>query len=134
VGTAPPERAGAASAIQETSSEFGGALGIAMLGSLIVAVYRRAMAESALEGVPPAVAEAARTSLGVAADAAAALPGPAGAALLEASREAFAQAFVLTASISAAVALAAALLALFMLRHVAGPPRAAPATPPRPCV
>ncbi|NDZ16784.1 MFS transporter [Variovorax sp. WS11] len=132
VGTAPPERAGAASAIQETSSEFGGALGIAMLGSLIVAVYRNAMAGNALEGVPPAVAEAARSGLGVAADAAAALPGPAGAALLEASREAFAQAFGLTASISAGVALAAALLAAFMLRGVGGPPRAAPAAP-APC-
>src|SRR5690606_18910046 len=33
VGAAPPERAGVASAISETSSEFGGALGIAILGS-----------------------------------------------------------------------------------------------------
>jgi DHA2 family multidrug resistance protein-like MFS transporter len=33
VGSAPPERAGAAAAISETSSEFGGALGIAVLGS-----------------------------------------------------------------------------------------------------
>ena len=44
VGTAPPERAGAASAISETSSELGGALGIAVLGSVVVAVYRRALA------------------------------------------------------------------------------------------
>src|SRR6266446_6203011 len=34
VGAAPPERAGAASAISETGSELGGALGIALLGSL----------------------------------------------------------------------------------------------------
>ena len=34
IGTAPPERAGAASAISETSSELGGALGIALLGSI----------------------------------------------------------------------------------------------------
>ncbi len=38
VGTAPPERAGAASAIAETGSEFGGALGIAILGSIGTAV------------------------------------------------------------------------------------------------
>ncbi|RZL93146.1 MAG: MFS transporter [Variovorax sp.] len=124
MGTAPPERAGAASAISETSSEFGGALGIALLGSVIVAIYRHAMSDAALAGVPPAVAAAARSGLGVAADAAAALPGPAGAALLDASREAFARAFEVTASISAAVALAAAVLAAVMLRRVGMPPTA----------
>jgi DHA2 family multidrug resistance protein-like MFS transporter len=40
VGTAPPDRAGAASGISETSSEFGGALGIAILGVIGTAVYR----------------------------------------------------------------------------------------------
>jgi MFS transporter, DHA2 family, multidrug resistance protein len=33
VGSAPPERAGSASAISETSAEFGGALGVAVMGS-----------------------------------------------------------------------------------------------------
>jgi DHA2 family multidrug resistance protein-like MFS transporter len=40
VGSAPPERAGAASAVSETSSELGGALGIAALGAVAAAVYR----------------------------------------------------------------------------------------------
>src|SRR4029079_848311 len=40
VGSARIERAGAASAISETSSELGGALGIAVLGSIGPAVYR----------------------------------------------------------------------------------------------
>ena len=44
VGAAPPERAGAASAISETGAELGGALGIAILGSIGTAVYRGAMA------------------------------------------------------------------------------------------
>jgi DHA2 family multidrug resistance protein-like MFS transporter len=122
VGTAPPERAGAASAISETSSEFGGALGIAVLGSVIVAIYRRAMGEARIEGVPQAALEAARANLGVAADTAATLPGPAGAALFDAGREAFARAFETTATISAAVALAAAVLAASMLRRVGMPP------------
>ena len=39
IGAAPPERAGSAAAISETSSELGGALGIALLGSLVTAVY-----------------------------------------------------------------------------------------------
>ena len=122
VGTAPPERAGAASAISETSSEFGGALGIAVLGSVIVAIYRHAMGEARLDGVPADALEAATANLGVAADTAATLPGPAGAALLDAGREAFAQAFEAAATISAAVALAAAVLAAIMLRRVGTPP------------
>jgi MFS transporter, DHA2 family, multidrug resistance protein len=40
VGAAPAERAGAASAISETGLELGGALGIALLGSIGTAVYR----------------------------------------------------------------------------------------------
>ncbi len=40
VGSAPPERAGAASGISETASELGGALGISVLGSIGVALYR----------------------------------------------------------------------------------------------
>ncbi len=46
VGSAPPERAGAASAISETSAEFGGALGVALLGSLVTYFYRAAMSAS----------------------------------------------------------------------------------------
>jgi DHA2 family multidrug resistance protein-like MFS transporter len=50
VGSAPPEHAGVASAISETGSEFGGALGIAILGSLGTAVYRGGMADSSRGG------------------------------------------------------------------------------------
>ena len=44
IGSAPPERAGAASGISETASELGGALGIALFGSLATAVYGAALA------------------------------------------------------------------------------------------
>ena len=46
VSSAPPERAGAASGISETGSELGGALGIAILGSIGVAVYRGQLADA----------------------------------------------------------------------------------------
>jgi DHA2 family multidrug resistance protein-like MFS transporter len=46
IGSAPPERAGAASGISETVSELGGALGIALLGTLATAVYGAALAPS----------------------------------------------------------------------------------------
>jgi DHA2 family multidrug resistance protein-like MFS transporter len=79
IGAAPPERAGAVSSISETSSEFGGALGIALLGSVGTAVYRDEMAEAVPAGVPPSAAEAARDTLGGAVAAAERLPGPLGA-------------------------------------------------------
>jgi DHA2 family multidrug resistance protein-like MFS transporter len=44
LAAAPPERAGAASGISETASELGGALGIALLGSLATAVFGAALA------------------------------------------------------------------------------------------
>ncbi|UUZ74886.1 MFS transporter [Polaromonas sp. P1(28)-13] len=117
VGAAPPERAGAAAAISETSSELGGALGIAVLGSVVTAVYRSAMADTVLYGVPPAAAQAARSTLGGAVAVAAQLPGVTGTALLNASRDAFAQAFQMAATISAVIVLATAILAAAMLRQ-----------------
>jgi drug/metabolite transporter (DMT)-like permease len=63
VGSAPPERAGAASGISETGSELGGALGIALFGSIGVAVYRAGLTE-----LPPSLSaeavHAARATLG----------------------------------------------------------------------
>ncbi len=117
VGSAPPERAGAAAAISETSSELGGALGIAVLGSVVTAVYRSGMADTVLSGVSVAAAQAARSTLGGAVAVAGQLPGASGAALLDASRGAFAHAFQVTATISALMVLATVLLAAFMLRQ-----------------
>ena len=48
IGAAPPERAGAAAGVSETSSELGGALGIALLGSLATAVFGAAFARETL--------------------------------------------------------------------------------------
>ena len=48
IGGAPPEQAGAASGISETASELGGALGIALLGSLATALFGAALARDTL--------------------------------------------------------------------------------------
>ena len=50
MGSAPPEQAGAATGISETSGELGGAVGIAILGSLGTAVYRSRVAGLAAGG------------------------------------------------------------------------------------
>jgi MFS transporter, DHA2 family, multidrug resistance protein len=118
VGAAPPERAGAAAGISETSSEFGGALGIAVLGAVGTAVYRGQIEGEVPAGVPSGAAEAARDTLGGAVAAGDELPGPLGPELVDAAREAFTQALQLAATLSAAVAIGAAVLASAQLRRV----------------
>jgi len=120
IGTAPPERAGAASAISETSSELGGALGIAILGSIGTAVYRSVMVDAVADGVPSEAAQAARDTLGGALAVAERLPDQLAADLLATAREAFAQSFELTAAICVAVVIATAIVAAILLRRVRG--------------
>jgi len=121
VGAAPPERAGAASGISETSAELGGALGIAVLGSIGAAVYRSQIAIP--RGVPDAAQNAARDTPGGAVAAGESLPLDRAAELLHAADAAFTDAFQAAALTSALVAAAAAIVAAVLLRRV----RAAPA-------
>jgi DHA2 family multidrug resistance protein-like MFS transporter len=116
VGSAPPQRAGAASGISETGAELGGALGIAILGSIGVAVYRGELADTLPAGLPREAAAIARDTLGGAVDVAAQLPDAVGTALLTAAREAFTQGLQLTAALSAAAAAGIAVLATILLR------------------
>jgi MFS transporter, DHA2 family, multidrug resistance protein len=118
VGAAPPERAGAASAISETNTEFGVAVGIAILGSVGSAVYRGQMADNTPNGVSPEAAAHAQDTLGGAMAVAGQLPAPLDAALLDSAREAFTQALAVTAGISSAVVLASAVVAAVLLRKV----------------
>src|SRR5262245_22588923 len=125
VGTAPAGRAGAASALAETSAEFGGALGIALLGVVGAAAYRGHIADAVPAGVPPGAADAARDTLGGAVAAAGQLPDQLGNELLGVARQAFAQglylAFAISAALTAAVAILAAVL-LHRLRRSFDPP------------
>jgi len=120
VGTAPPERSGAASAISETSSELGGALGIAVLGSIGAAVYRARMTDAVPAGVPDAAADAARDTPGGAAAAGDGLPLELATGLADAGHDAFTAALQATATTAAAVTAAAAVLAVALLRQVRG--------------
>lgn len=63
VSTAPAERAGAASAISETGAELGGALGIALLGSLGLAVYRMRLGDALPAALTPAQQDGAKNTL-----------------------------------------------------------------------
>ena len=59
VSSAPEDQSGAASALSETCSEFGGALGIALLGSLATFLYRHTLFAALPAGVPAPAAETA---------------------------------------------------------------------------
>jgi DHA2 family multidrug resistance protein-like MFS transporter len=121
IGSAPPERAGAAAGISETAAEFGGALGIAIFGSIGVAIYRGAIASALPDRIPAEAAEIARDTLGGAIEVAGELPGQLGPALIEAAREAFTQGLHIGAAISAIGSIGLAILVLTMLRRVRTP-------------
>jgi DHA2 family multidrug resistance protein-like MFS transporter len=87
LGSAPPEKAGSAASLNETSGEFGIALGIASLGTLASFVYRSVLAIPA--SVPEDAADAAREGIATALVAASQMPTPTGAELVEAARTAF---------------------------------------------
>lgn len=110
VGTAPPERAGSASALSETSAEFGGALGIALLGSLGTIIYRMTMAGVDLSGLSTQQAEAASATLAGAVETAKAL-GPDAQAWLDPARTAFSLGFAACCAIAAMTLLALAVIA-----------------------
>jgi DHA2 family multidrug resistance protein-like MFS transporter len=116
VGSAPPERAGAASAISETGAEFGGALSIAVLGTLGTAVYRNRMADGIPDGVPPEDAVTAQDTLGGAVSVADELPDPPAGELLEVARDAFTQGLQVAALASALIAAGTAVLVVALLR------------------
>jgi MFS transporter, DHA2 family, multidrug resistance protein len=121
VGSAPEEKAGAASGISETAAELGGALGIAGLGSIGMAIYRSAVQDGLPPGVPAEVAAAARDTLGGAVSAATQLPGSSADALLDVARHAFVAGLQLTSAIAAVVAAAIAVVAAVALRRPVTP-------------
>ncbi|RCW67489.1 MFS transporter [Pseudorhodoferax soli] len=118
ITTAPPERAGAASALSETASEFSGALGIALLGSAGMVVYRHGLASAWPTGLGADAVLAAGASLGGAVHLAQVLPSAQGAALLQAAQGGFTDALQAIALVGALLVGAAAWLVARMLRGV----------------
>ena len=116
VGSAPPEKAGSAAAMSETSGEFGIALGVAVLGSVGTAVYRsrdRGPGRPCRTRRPRPATE----SITGAAAAAQQLPAPLDAELLDAAREAFTAGLNAAAGLASIACLGLAALALIVLRR-----------------
>ncbi|WP_017559550.1 MFS transporter [Nocardiopsis baichengensis] len=116
VGTAPPEKAGSASALSETVQELGLSAGIALVGSLAAAVYGSRMGADALAGLPPETAHAAAQGLPGALSVADELP----AGVLNRAEEAFMAGLNTAGWTGAAVVLALAATAAVALRGVGG--------------
>ncbi|MEU1394137.1 MULTISPECIES: MFS transporter [unclassified Nonomuraea] len=112
----PKERTGAASAISETATELGGALGMAVLGSILNAVYRNTLQPPT--GLDVGARRAAGDSLGAAMQVAGQLPGRLAGQLTAAAKGAFVNGMHLALLGSAAFAALVAVAALVTLRHV----------------
>ncbi|GAA3307372.1 hypothetical protein GCM10020295_66040 [Streptomyces cinereospinus] len=111
---APPEQAGGAAAIGETSYQLGAGIGIALLGTVMNAAYAPGL--SSVPGVPAAASAAAGHSLGEAYEVAGRLGGPAGAALRQAARDCFVYGLHVTLLVSAGLLLLGAAMALRLPR------------------
>jgi EmrB/QacA subfamily drug resistance transporter len=114
MGAVPQENAGVGSAVNDTTRQVGGALGVAILGSLLSTTYTSGI-EGATRALPPDVAAAARDSVGPALEIARQIGGAQGQALAAAARSAFVDAMGTTVLVGAGFALAGALVALLFL-------------------
>ncbi|HLT16268.1 MAG TPA: DHA2 family efflux MFS transporter permease subunit [Acidimicrobiales bacterium] len=124
MASVPVTKAGVGSAMNDTTRELGGALGVAVLGSVLTSTYSSSL-RPAVEGLPAPARAVAETGL-TGAMAVAAEMGEAGTALVDAAKQAFVDGLGLAAIIGGIIV---ALVALGVRRalpvHVAGPITAA---------
>jgi EmrB/QacA subfamily drug resistance transporter len=110
MGSLPRNRAGVGSAVNDTAREVGGALGVAIVGSITSSIYRSRLTGELPQTVPGPAAAAARDSLGAALQVSGHL-GAAGVHVADTARMAFAQAMSRASIVSAGVAAVAAVVA-----------------------
>ncbi|MBG6212174.1 DHA2 family multidrug resistance protein-like MFS transporter [Cryobacterium sp. CAN_C2] len=115
IANAPADKAGAASAVSETAYELGAVLGTAVLGTILTASYRSAVALP--DTLTRAQEHAAGETLGGAVAVAEQLSAGAAQALLQSARHAFDSGVGLAAWIGVALVLSAALVAVISLRR-----------------
>ena len=116
MGSLPSGDTGVGSAINGTFLQVGGALGVAVIGSLLTIRYQDIItARLAPYDVPAAAMDTIKGSLGGALEVAARAPGALGAALARAAREAFVSGMNLGLTAGAFVVLGGCLIALFVL-------------------
>lgn len=110
----PRHKQGVASALNDLSRELGGALGIAILGSLLADRYASGVADKTV-GLPAPAVEAASSSIGAATQIAPTVPD--GAGLVAAAQASFADGLSVALTVAAVVVLASAVVVAALLRH-----------------
>ena len=124
VGAVPAAKSGIASATNTVARMVSGALGVAVIGSLVSSLYSNDV-DGSLVGLPAQAQAGAEDSVGAASVIAAQLPGDAASSLLATAGDAFTQAMGVGLLVAAALAAAAALVVLRFLPS--REPAAAPA-------
>jgi EmrB/QacA subfamily drug resistance transporter len=114
VTSLPPSKAGVGSAVNDLAREVGGAIGIAVSGSVLSAIYRARLADS-IDGLPPTIGEAASESIAGATQVASTPGAPAG--LLDVARTAFVN------GVSASLLVGAAAVGLALVVVLLTPPQ-----------
>ncbi|MGR0219461.1 MFS transporter [Agromyces sp. ZXT2-6] len=118
LSSAPPAKAGAASAVSETAYELGAVLGTAVLGSILAAWYRTAI--EVPSGLTAGQADASRETLAGAMTLAETLPGATGAELAASAAAAFSGGITVTAAIGVLLMVAAGIVAATTLNEPRG--------------
>ncbi len=114
MGSLPPSQAGVGSAVNDTTREVGGALGVAIIGSVASSLFATRL-HSFLAHVPAHTAAQAKASVGAAVTIGGHTPGPAGQALVDAARQAFVSGTDRAVLVAAAAALVGSLVAIRFL-------------------
>ena len=103
--------------MNETSFELGGAIGIALIGSASIAMYRREMAESLPAGLPAHQASIAGDTLSGALMIGQRLPGELGQQLIDGARDAYVQGLQTASLIGLLIVAMTALMFAILIRQ-----------------
>lgn len=118
VASAPLQRAGSASAVEQTTSGLGAAVGMAAFGSIGMAIYRGGLEGSIPGMVPAETAGAVNESVGAGASIASQLPESVRSPLLETIHASFATGVQVAYGIGAVVLAITTVLVVWLLRGV----------------
>lgn len=120
MGALPRDRAGVGSAVNDTTRQIGGALGVAVIGSLFAWRYQASLSD--LSGLPTEVANDAQNSIGKAIQVSKTLPADQAASLLENAKHAYVSGMRVGVWTCALILVGAAILAAKFLPSTPGIP------------